>query len=171
MGEHRDSLAPGYGYIRDYLLPFRETLYPLAFLSALLFFLVSFLERYGERTWCRQLCPLGTLLGIAARFSPLSRTARPGSVPIAAPALRPVPPLLRMDFCRRRMHSAAWTASFAAPPPGSGSTSDGPPPPAPTHGAARAAGWSSLRFSARQALPLSRPGSARQVSASSRGEE
>jgi polyferredoxin len=74
MGDHRDAMAPGYNIIRDYLLPFRETLYPLAFLSALLFLLVLFLERYGRRTWCRELCPLGTLLGIAARFSPFVRT-------------------------------------------------------------------------------------------------
>jgi polyferredoxin len=73
MGDHRDALAPGYRLIHDYLLPFRETVYPLAFLSALLLALIIFLERYEERTWCRHLCPLGTLLGLAARFSPLVR--------------------------------------------------------------------------------------------------
>jgi len=74
MGERRDLLAPGYRLVSDYLLPFREALYPLAFASAAVLGLVIFLERYGERTWCRSLCPLGTLLGIAARFSPLLRT-------------------------------------------------------------------------------------------------
>jgi polyferredoxin len=74
MGEQRDLLAPGYRLISGYLLPFREALYPLAFASAAILLLVIFLERYGERTWCRQLCPLGTLLGIAARFAPLLRT-------------------------------------------------------------------------------------------------
>lgn len=73
IGERRDLLAPGYNLFRDYLLPFRESVYPLAFLSALLFFLILFLERYESRSWCRRLCPLGTLLGIAARFSPLVR--------------------------------------------------------------------------------------------------
>ena len=73
LGDRRDLLDPGYRLIRDYLLPFRETLYPLAFLSALLFFLILFLERYERRNWCRNLCPLGTLLGLAARFSPISR--------------------------------------------------------------------------------------------------
>ncbi len=73
LGDRRDLLDPGYRLVRDYLLPFRETLYPLAFLSALLFFLILFLERFERRNWCRNLCPLGTLLGLAARFSPLSR--------------------------------------------------------------------------------------------------
>ncbi len=74
IGEQRDLLAPGYRLISDYLLPFREALYPLAFASAFILGLVIYLERYGERTWCRHLCPLGTLLGLAARFSPLLRT-------------------------------------------------------------------------------------------------
>ena len=73
VGDHRDVLDPGYRIIDHYLLPFRETLYPLAFLSALLLLLIIFLERYESRAWCRRLCPLGTLLGIAARFSPLGR--------------------------------------------------------------------------------------------------
>src|SRR5512133_2452007 len=74
MGEQRDLLAPGYRLVSGYLLPYREALYPLAFTSAGIFLLIIFLERYGERSWCRHLCPLGTLLGIAARFSPLLRT-------------------------------------------------------------------------------------------------
>jgi polyferredoxin len=74
IGEQRDLLAPGYRVVSGYLLPFRESLYPLAFLSAGILLLIIFLERYGARTWCRQLCPLGTLLGIAARFAPLLRT-------------------------------------------------------------------------------------------------
>lgn len=73
LGDRRDLLAPGYNLIRDYLLPFRETLYPLAFLSALLFFAIIWLERYETRNWCRNLCPLGTLLGLVARVSPFSR--------------------------------------------------------------------------------------------------
>lgn len=73
LGEGRDVLAPGYVLLRDYLLPFRETFYPLAFLSFLLFLGIVFLERYETRTWCRRLCPLGTLLGLLARVSPFGR--------------------------------------------------------------------------------------------------
>ena len=73
MGDNRDALAPAYNVIRDHLLPFRETFYPLAFISTLFLFLIVFLERYERRNWCRNLCPLGTLLGLASRFSPLKR--------------------------------------------------------------------------------------------------
>lgn len=73
MGDSRDALAPGYALLRDYLLPFRNTFYPLAFLSAFLFLLIVVLERYEKRNWCRNLCPLGTLLGIAGSFSLFKR--------------------------------------------------------------------------------------------------
>ena len=73
IGERRDLLAPGYGLLRDHLLPFRETFYPLAFLSAFLFLAIVFIERYESRNWCRNLCPLGTLLGLFSRFSLFKR--------------------------------------------------------------------------------------------------
>ncbi len=73
MGEQRDSLAPAYSLLKNYLLPFRETLYPLAFSSALLLIVIILLERLETRAWCRHLCPLGTLLGWLGRFSPFKR--------------------------------------------------------------------------------------------------
>jgi len=73
LGDRRDYLEPGYRLLKEYVLPFRETLYPLAFLSALLFALIIFLERFESRNWCRNLCPLGTLLGLVGRLSPFSR--------------------------------------------------------------------------------------------------
>ena len=73
IGERRDLLAPGFGLLRDHLLPFRETYYPLAFLSAGLFLAIVFIERYESRNWCRNLCPLGTLLGLFSRLSPFKR--------------------------------------------------------------------------------------------------
>lgn len=69
IGEYRDYGAFFYAFLRDYLLPFRETFYPLAFMSLLLFAFIIVLERYEERNWCRNLCPLGTLLGLLAGFS------------------------------------------------------------------------------------------------------
>ncbi|NVN99641.1 MAG: 4Fe-4S binding protein [Geobacteraceae bacterium] len=74
MGDNRDAIAPVYKLFSTYLLPFREALYPLAFSSALLLGVIIYLERHGERTWCRKLCPLGTLIGIVTRFSPLLRS-------------------------------------------------------------------------------------------------
>ena len=74
MGDSRDTLEPAYAVIRDHILPFRETFYPLAFFSTLLFCLIIFLERYESRSWCRRLCPLGTLLGLLGALSPFKRT-------------------------------------------------------------------------------------------------
>lgn len=76
MGENRDSIEPAYTIIREYLLPFRETFYPLAFLSGMILLSVIALEKLESRCWCRRLCPLGTLLGIASRFSLFTR--KPG---------------------------------------------------------------------------------------------
>jgi len=69
LGEQRDALAPGFNLLRDHLLPFRETFYPLSFLSALIFAAIIYIERYERRNWCRNICPLGTLLGLFSRFS------------------------------------------------------------------------------------------------------
>ena len=73
IGERRDTVAPVYNMIRDHLLPFRDTIYPLAFLSAAILLAIVALERFETRNWCRNLCPLGTLLGWLGRFSPFSR--------------------------------------------------------------------------------------------------
>lgn len=73
IGERRDNLAPAWDLLHSYVLPFRETLYPLALLSAVILLGIIFLERYEERNWCRNLCPLGTLLGWLGRFSIFKR--------------------------------------------------------------------------------------------------
>jgi polyferredoxin len=73
FGDSRDYLDPGFRLIKNYILPFRESLYPLTFLSALVFMMIIYLERFERRNWCRNLCPLGTLMGIAAKFSLFKR--------------------------------------------------------------------------------------------------
>jgi len=73
-GEHRDAVAPVYALLKAYLLPFRETFYPLAFFSAFILVAIILLERYETRAWCRHLCPLGTLLGLLGRFSLFRRS-------------------------------------------------------------------------------------------------
>lgn len=73
IGERRDAVAPAYNMVRDTLLPFRDTMYPLAFLSAVILLGIIALERFETRNWCRNLCPLGTLLGWLGRFSPFKR--------------------------------------------------------------------------------------------------
>lgn len=72
-GERRDALEPAYRLLRDNLLPFRDTMYPLAFFSAVILLGILALERFETRNWCRNLCPLGTLLGWLGSFSLFSR--------------------------------------------------------------------------------------------------
>jgi MauM/NapG family ferredoxin protein len=69
FGDRLDSVDPAYQFLKTYLLPFRETFYPLAFTSLVIFGLILLIERYEERNWCKNLCPLGTLLGLCSRFS------------------------------------------------------------------------------------------------------
>jgi MauM/NapG family ferredoxin protein len=73
LGDNRDYLEGGYAFLKSYVLPFRETFYPLAFFSIVIFLFVLFLEKFERRNWCKNLCPLGTLLGILARFSLFKR--------------------------------------------------------------------------------------------------
>ena len=69
IGEHRDVGEPLFNFLKEYILPFRETFYPLAFLSFAFFLFILFLERYEKRNWCRNICPLGSLIGLLARLS------------------------------------------------------------------------------------------------------
>lgn len=73
IGEKRDYIDFFYRFLSDYILPFRETFYPLAFVSFLFLLIIFFLERYETRNWCRNLCPLGTLLGLLGRLSIFKR--------------------------------------------------------------------------------------------------
>ncbi len=73
LGDNRDYLEGGYAFLRGYVLPFRQTFYPLAFLSLLLFTAILFLERFERRNWCKNLCPLGSLLGLLGHFSIFKR--------------------------------------------------------------------------------------------------
>ncbi|HOL04770.1 MAG TPA: 4Fe-4S binding protein [Syntrophorhabdaceae bacterium] len=73
IGDKRDYLDFFYRFLRDYILPFRETFYPLAFVSLAFLLFIILLERYETRNWCRNLCPLGTLLGLLGRLSIFKR--------------------------------------------------------------------------------------------------
>ena len=69
LGDKREHLDVFFAFLQHYVLPFRETFYPLAFLSLIFFIGILFLERYEKRNWCKNLCPLGTLLGIMGNLS------------------------------------------------------------------------------------------------------
>jgi polyferredoxin len=63
-----------YPLFRDHLLAFRQPVFLLSIFTALVLLLLILLERLQPRFWCRNLCPLGALLGICSRRSLLQRT-------------------------------------------------------------------------------------------------
>jgi len=64
---------PVYGVLKSFVLPHKQSFF---YLSSLSFFLVAgilALEIFGKRFWCRNLCPLGALLGLIAKGAILKR--------------------------------------------------------------------------------------------------
>lgn len=62
-----------YPFFRDHLLAFHQPSFLLAILTAAVLLLLLLLERLQPRFWCRNLCPLGALLGVCSRHSLLQR--------------------------------------------------------------------------------------------------
>ncbi len=69
---------PVYEFLKAVILPFRKQVFLLPFFTICCFVVIVALERVDRRFWCRALCPLGALYGLAARFSWLRR--RPGKL-------------------------------------------------------------------------------------------
>ncbi len=68
------AAADGAYRVLDPVLAFSRPMFLLSGLTALVFAVVLALERLAPRFWCVNLCPLGAILGCAARLSPLSRS-------------------------------------------------------------------------------------------------
>ena len=62
------------GALRGSLFPTYQPLYGLGVLAALLFLGLVALNAVRDRFWCRYLCPLGALMGLASKFAWLRRT-------------------------------------------------------------------------------------------------
>ncbi|MCK6489232.1 MAG: 4Fe-4S binding protein [Planctomycetes bacterium] len=65
---------PLYRWLSDHVLIQRDAVPALALLSLALFAGALLAELVARRAWCRLLCPLGALLGLAARRAPVRRT-------------------------------------------------------------------------------------------------
>ncbi len=77
--DHRvPLLAPlvngAYPFFRDHLMAFRQPAYTLALFTFLVFLALLLLEKVERRFWCKNLCPLGALLGLCSRYALLQRT-------------------------------------------------------------------------------------------------
>ncbi len=62
-----------YPFFRDFLLAFRQPVFLLGLFTAAVLLVLVLLERLQPRFWCRNLCPLGALLGVCSRHSLLQR--------------------------------------------------------------------------------------------------
>lgn len=61
-------------FFRDRLLAFHPPAFTLALFTLLVFLAIVLLERLERRFWCKNLCPLGALLGLCSRHALLTRT-------------------------------------------------------------------------------------------------
>jgi MauM/NapG family ferredoxin protein len=68
-----DSLDALYGVVKGSILPARALSYELLLFTGAVFIAVLLLERVERRFWCKNLCPLGALLGVLARWRLLAR--------------------------------------------------------------------------------------------------
>ncbi len=62
-----------YGFLKKTLLPFTQPFFLQSLFVGFLFFLVLGLNLIEKRFWCKNLCPLGALLGIFSRYALLKR--------------------------------------------------------------------------------------------------
>lgn len=63
---------PLYQFLRDTVLPAGAKVFQLAWLSLVMLIGVVLLEGVHRRFFCRNFCPLGAMLAVVARFSPLA---------------------------------------------------------------------------------------------------
>jgi MauM/NapG family ferredoxin protein len=63
-----------YPVFRDYLMAFHQPVFALGLFTLLIFLVIVLLERVEHRFWCKNLCPLGGLLGLCSRYAILQRT-------------------------------------------------------------------------------------------------
>lgn len=58
-----DSAFP---FARDYLMAFHQPVFTLGLFTLLVFVAILLLEKVEQRFWCKNLCPLGALLGLCS---------------------------------------------------------------------------------------------------------
>ena len=64
-----DITEPAYRTLSETVLPYRHSIYGLGVLSFCILAAIFTLEKIQQRFWCRNVCPLGALLGLVAKFS------------------------------------------------------------------------------------------------------
>jgi MauM/NapG family ferredoxin protein len=68
-----DLVNRAYPFWRDHLMAFHQPVFVLGLFTLLIFIAILLLEKVERRFWCRNLCPLGGLLGLCARYALVRR--------------------------------------------------------------------------------------------------
>ncbi|MDY7109846.1 MAG: 4Fe-4S binding protein [Planctomycetota bacterium] len=68
-----DVSEPVYAFLKEHILAVERTAYIGAGIATGILIVIFLLERVQPRFWCRNLCPLGAMLGVIARFAPFGR--------------------------------------------------------------------------------------------------
>ncbi|MDT8441764.1 MAG: 4Fe-4S binding protein [Desulfuromonadales bacterium] len=63
-----------YPLFRDHLMAFYQPVFTLGLFTLLVFLGIVLLEKVEQRFWCKNLCPLGALLGLCSRYALVQRT-------------------------------------------------------------------------------------------------
>ncbi|TKJ31669.1 (4Fe-4S)-binding protein [bacterium (candidate division B38) B3_B38] len=62
---------PVYSFLKTFYLSFKQPFFQQSIFLGLIFLFIVGLNFYRHRYWCRYLCPLGALLGVLSRYTPL----------------------------------------------------------------------------------------------------
>ncbi|PLX79202.1 MAG: hypothetical protein C0614_08155, partial [Desulfuromonas sp.] len=65
-----------YPLFRDHLMAFYQPVFSLGLFTLLLFLGILLLEKVEQRFWCKNLCPLGALLGLCSSYALVQRTPK-----------------------------------------------------------------------------------------------
>ena len=68
------AVKGAYPVIRDHLMAFYQPIFALSLFTLMIFLVILLLERVEHRFWCKNICPLGGLLGLCSRYAVLQRT-------------------------------------------------------------------------------------------------
>lgn len=68
-----DAVNRSYPFFRDHLMAFYQPYYQLGVFTLLVFVAILLLEKIERRFWCKNLCPLGALLGLCSGHALLRR--------------------------------------------------------------------------------------------------
>ncbi len=69
-----DRTEPVYQWLKDFVLPYKQSFFSLGCLSFLMLMAVFVMERLGgRRFWCRTICPLGAMLALMSKVAVFKR--------------------------------------------------------------------------------------------------